>query len=169
MSMNKLEVIKSKIFLLDEAVKQCYRWRFVGRKIVFTNGCFDILHLGHVEYLAKAAEEGGILVVGLNTDASVRKIKGDHRPIMDERSRAMVLASLRMVDAVVMFDEETPYNLIRAIQPDILVKGKDYQPEEIVGYDIVSANGGKVVTIELTEGYSTTSIEKHILSLNGEL
>jgi rfaE bifunctional protein nucleotidyltransferase chain/domain len=133
-------------------------WRFQQKKLVFTNGCFDILHRGHVEYLAAAATHGDILIVGLNTDRSVKQLKGPDRPVQDEEARALILASLRFVDRVILFDEETPYNLIRQVQPDILVKGADYKPEDIVGYDIVKARGGKIVTIELTAGYSTTKI-----------
>lgn len=129
-----------------------------NEKVIFTNGCFDILHRGHVEYLGKAKDIGGFLVVGLNTDASVRKIKGINRPLQDEVSRAKVLASLFFVDLVVLFDEETPIKLIDFIIPDVLVKGDDYKPEEIVGYDTVVNNGGVVKTIPLVEGYSTTSI-----------
>ena len=141
-------------------------WNFKNQKIVFTNGCFDILHLGHIEYLAKAADLGDVLVVGLNSDRSVNRIKGETRPINDEHSRSMVLASLEFVTAVVIFDEETPYELIKTIQPDILVKGKDWKVEEIAGFDIVLAKGGKVETIELTPGYSTTGIEQKILKLH---
>jgi D-glycero-beta-D-manno-heptose 1-phosphate adenylyltransferase len=164
--MNKVDLIRSRIYSADLLLKQCHVWRFKEKKIVFTNGCFDILHLGHIEYLSKAAELGNILVIGLNTDASVRKIKGEHRPVNDENSRAMLLASLTMVNAVVLFDEETPYELIRMIRPDVLVKGKDYLPDEIVGQDIVLAKGGQVVTVELTEGYSTSAIENRILELH---
>jgi rfaE bifunctional protein nucleotidyltransferase chain/domain len=133
-------------------------WRFQGRKIVFTNGCFDILHKGHIEYLSKARDLGDILIIGLNTDASVSRLKGAGRPVQDESSRALVLASLRFVEAVVFFDEDTPYNLIDLLKPDVLVKGGDYAEETIVGADIVRANGGEVVTIPLTEGYSTSKI-----------
>ena len=132
----------------------------MSKKIVFTNGCFDILHLGHIAYLAKASEEGDVLIVGVNTDRSTNKLKGPGRPINDERQRSLVLASLRFVDAVVLFDEDTPYELIRIIEPDILVKGADYAPEAIVGYDLVTARGGLVKTIELVPGYSTTAIER---------
>jgi rfaE bifunctional protein nucleotidyltransferase chain/domain len=135
-------------------------------KVIFTNGCFDILHLGHIEYLAKAANLGDVLVIGINSDLSVHRIKGDSRPINDEHSRSMVIASLKFVTAVVLFDEETPYELIKTIQPDILVKGRDYKIKEIVGHDIVLARGGKVKTIELTPGYSTTEIEQKILKLH---
>lgn len=134
------------------------QWRFKDEKIVFTNGCFDILHRGHVEYLAKAAALGSKLIIGLNTNASVRRLKGESRPINDEAARAILLSSLIFTDKIVLFDEDTPLELIRFIQPDILVKGNDYKPEEIVGYNVLKAKGGEVVTIELTEGFSTTSI-----------
>lgn len=134
------------------------QWRFKDETIVFTNGCFDILHRGHVEYLAKAAALGSKLIIGLNTNASVRRLKGENRPINDETARALLLSSLIFTDKIVLFDEDTPLELIRFIQPDILVKGNDYKPEEIVGYDVLKAKGGEVVTIELTEGFSTTSI-----------
>ena len=134
-------------------------WRAEGKKIVFTNGCFDLLHLGHIDYLAKAADLGGILIIGLNTDNSVRILKGKGRPINNNHSRATLLAALSFVDAVTLFDEETPYNLISSIEPDILVKGSDYKIEEIAGHEIVQAKGGKVITIDLLPGYSTTLIE----------
>jgi rfaE bifunctional protein nucleotidyltransferase chain/domain len=131
---------------------------FKRKTIVFTNGCFDILHRGHIQYLAQAAGLGDLLVIGLNTDESVRKLKGPSRPVLDEGTRSVVLASLGFVSAVVLFDEDTPYNLIKKIQPHILVKGGDYRAEEIVGYDLVKAHGGQVLTIPLVEGYSSTSI-----------
>ena len=163
--MKRLEIIRKKIFTYTnpDFSRMVTIWQFQGKKIVFTNGCFDILHLGHIDYLAAASELGDLLVIGLNTDQSVSKIKGNNRPIQDEISRAFVLASLGFVDAVVFFGEDTPYNLIKTIQPDILVKGADYKPEDIVGYDIVKNKGGEVVTIEFLEGYSTTAIEKKIL------
>lgn len=163
--MKKLEIVKSKIFARDsvELARLLAIMRFKNKKIVFTNGCFDILHLGHIDYLARAANQGDVLIVGLNTDESVHRIKGGNRPIQDEVSRAMVLASLRFVNYVVFFGEDTPYELIKTIQPHVLVKGADYKPEEIVGYDIVKARKGKVVTIDYLEGYSTTAIEKKIL------
>ena len=164
--MNKLEFLSSKILDREQLRRACIVWSFKEMKVVFTNGCFDILHRGHIEYLAKAAELGNVLVVGMNSDQSVHKIKGEHRPINDEHSRSIILASLEFVTAVVMFDEETPYELIKSIHPDILVKGKDYKIEEIVGHDIVLANGGKVETIELTPGYSTTGIEQKILKFH---
>lgn len=163
--MKRLEIIRKKIFTYTDPdfSRMVTIWQFQGKKIVFTNGCFDILHLGHIDYLAAASELGDLLVIGLNTDQSVSKIKGSNRPILDEISRAFVLASLGFVDAVVFFVEDTPYNLIKTIQPDILVKGADYKPEDIVGYDIVINKGGEVITIEFLEGYSTTAIEKKIL------
>ena len=138
------------------------QWKFQEKKIVFTNGCFDILHRGHVEYLSKAAELGNKLIIGLNTNTSVRRLKGENRPVNDQEARATLLSSLLFTDKIVLFEEDTPLELIRYIQPDVLVKGNDYKPEEIVGYDIVKAKGGKVVTIELTQGFSTTSILKKI-------
>ncbi len=163
--MKKLETIKSRIFTRNDEnfSRLLVQWKSTNRKIVFTNGCFDILHLGHIDYLAKASELGEVLIIGLNTDESVRKLKGSNRPIQDEISRAIILSSLSFVDAVVFFGEETPYELIKTIQPDILVKGADYKPEDIVGFDIVTAKGGEVVMIEYLNGYSTTAIEKKIL------
>jgi rfaE bifunctional protein nucleotidyltransferase chain/domain len=127
-------------------------------KIVFTNGCFDILHRGHVEYLQKAKTFGDKLVVGLNSDASVRRLKGETRPVQDQESRKIILEALRCVDEVIIFDEDTPYELIKKIQPDVLVKGADYKAEDIVGYDIVTAKGGEVRTVEFVEGHSTSRI-----------
>ena len=164
--MKKLEFLSSKILDREQLRRACALWNFKEMKVVFTNGCFDILHLGHIEYLAKAANLGDVLVIGLNSDLSVHRIKGDSRPINDEHSRSMVLAALGFVTAVVLFDEETPYELIKTIQPDVLVKGRDYKPKEIVGHDIVLGKGGKVKTIELTPGYSTTGIEQKILKLH---
>lgn len=133
-----------------------------NKKVVFTNGCFDIIHRGHVDYLNKAADLGDLLFVGLNTDASVSKLKGPHRPIQDEQSRLMIMAALECVSAVCLFDEETPLELISEVQPDVLVKGSDYAPENIVGYDIVKAKGGEVLTIDFIDGYSTSGIERKI-------
>ena len=160
--MKNLEITTSKIYTWDQIIKQCAVWRFKEKKIVFTNGCFDILHLGHIEYLAKSQDLGGVLIVGLNSDASVKKIKGPNRPINDEHARAMFLASLSFVHAVVLFNQETPYELIQSIHPDILVKGQDYSVEQIVGNDIVRANSGEIKTVELTHGYSTTRIIEKI-------
>lgn len=137
--------------------------RINGKRIVFTNGCFDILHAGHVDYLSQARDLGDVLVLGLNTDASVkRQGKGPERPINNEQARAKVLAGLACVDAIVLFDEDTPYELIKSVTPNVLVKGDDYTPEKIVGYDIVSASGGKVITIPFLEGFSTSSIVKKL-------
>jgi len=160
--MKTLDQIQSKILDAEALKKQVMLWRFKGLKIVFTNGCFDILHLGHVDYLAKASDEGDVLVVGVNTDRSTQNLKGPGRPINDQVQRSMLLASLHFVDAVVLFDEETPYELIRAVQPDVLIKGSDYEAEKIVGYDVVKARGGQVKTIDLVPGYSTTAIEQKI-------
>lgn len=160
--MTKKEAIQRKILQQPELDRLLAFWHFKGFKVVFTNGCFDIIHLGHIDYLSEAAGLGNILLLGLNTDNSTRRLKGPTRPINDEYSRAMILASLSFVDAVVLFDEETPYNLIKTVQPDILVKGADYKPEDIVGYDIVMAKGGKVETLEYLKGYSTSLIEKKI-------
>lgn len=159
--MNHLEKIQNKILNKDNLEEWVAECRAKGSKIVFSNGCFDILHRGHVEYLAKAANFGDEMLIGLNTDASVKRLKGPSRPINDEFARAIVLAGLEFVSAVVLFDEDTPYNLIKAVQPDVLVKGSDYKPEDIVGYDIVTAKGGRVETIDFVDGYSTTrTIEK---------
>ena len=159
--MNYFEKINNKILGEKKLEKWLEDCRKNGKKIVFSNGCFDILHRGHVEYLSKAAAYGDVMIIGLNTDASVRRLKGPSRPVNDEKARAFVLAGLECVTAVVLFDEDTPYNLIKTVQPDVLVKGSDYKPEEIVGYDIVTAKGGKVVTVDLVEGFSTTkTIEK---------
>ncbi|MCU0370465.1 MAG: D-glycero-beta-D-manno-heptose 1-phosphate adenylyltransferase [Bacteroidales bacterium] len=156
--MTTLQVTRNKI--MDRALlgNRIAMWKFLNQKIVFTNGCFDILHRGHIEYLSQARDNGNVLVIGLNSDASVRRIKGKGRPVQDEMTRALVLASLRFVDAVVLFDEDTPYELIKSIQPDVLVKGGDYTEETIVGADLVRANGGEVVVIPLVEGYSTSRI-----------
>ncbi len=129
-----------------------------GKRVVFTNGCFDILHVGHVEYLAKSRHCGDVLVVGVNTDASVKRLKGDARPLNNEIERAVVLDALRAVDFVCLFDEDTPVELIRAIKPDVLTKGGDYSRETIAGADFIVENGGEVVVIPLVEGKSTTSI-----------
>lgn len=156
--MNYFERINNKLLDVEKLNGWLEDCRKNGKKIVFTNGCFDILHRGHVEYLSKAAAFGDVMVVGLNTDASVKRLKGPSRPVNDEKARAFVLAGLECVTAVVLFDEDTPYNLIKKVQPDFLVKGSDYKPEDIVGYDIVTAKGGKVETIDLVEGFSTTGI-----------
>jgi D-beta-D-heptose 7-phosphate kinase/D-beta-D-heptose 1-phosphate adenosyltransferase len=144
---------------------QMNRWKFLQKKIVFTNGCFDILHAGHLDLLAKAAAMGDVLVVGINSDDSVRRLKGPERPVNDEAFRARMLASLSMVDGVTIFDEDTPGELIASILPDILVKGGDYNPEDVVGGETVTGHGGRVEIVPLVEGYSTTDLIRRIRAL----
>lgn len=156
--MSPLEIIQEKIVPLEEMNQPLARWRFLDKKIVFTNGCFDIIHKGHVDYLARAAEFGDIMIVGLNSDDSVKRLKGNGRPLQDQESRAVILSSLKMVNYVILFDEDTPFNLINHIKPDFLVKGSDYKEKEVVGADIVKSNGGEVILIDFLDGYSTTSI-----------
>ncbi len=160
--MTHIESIHSKIHTWETLKTQVTTWQAQGKKIVFSNGCFDLVHKGHIDYLNRAADLGDVLVMGLNTDASVSKLKGPHRPIQDEQSRLLIMAALQCVSAVVLFNEETPYDLIKLVQPDVLVKGSDYKPENIVGYDIVTAKGGMVKTIDFLPGYSTSAIEKRI-------
>jgi len=133
-------------------------WKSSNEKIIFTNGCFDILHKGHLEVLAKTADLGNRLIIGLNSDSSIKNLKGGNRPIVDENSRAILLAALSFVDAVVLFSGQTPLNLIAEIKPDILAKGGDYKITEIVGHEVVQQNGGEVITIPLIEGFSSTNI-----------
>jgi len=156
--MNHLNSIQNKIYTLLDLEKQIEKWRSAGDKIVFTNGCFDILHKGHIEVLAKTSNLGNRLIIGLNSDSSIKNLKGENRPILEEDSRALLLAALQFVDAVILFSEKTPFQLISEIVPDILSKGGDYKIEEIVGYEVVQQNGGKVITIPLTEGVSTSNI-----------
>jgi len=138
------------------------KWQGNDDKIVFTNGVFDLVHTGHISYLSKAAELGDKLIIGLNTDGSVKRIKGEDRPVNDQSSRALLLASFFFVDAVILFDEDTPLNLITTLMPDILVKGADYSIENIAGAKEVLANGGEVKTITFVEGFSSTSIIQKI-------
>jgi rfaE bifunctional protein nucleotidyltransferase chain/domain len=156
--MTTLEVTESKILSRELLLQRVAMWRFLNKKVVFTNGCFDILHKGHIDYLSKARDLGDVLIIGLNSDDSVRKLKGDERPLQDEKTRAMILASLRFVEATCLFDEGTPLDLIGLVKPDVLVKGGDYTEDDIVGADIVKANGGVVVTIPLTPGHSTSGL-----------
>ncbi len=156
--MKNPDFIQQKLYSLPELVRQVNRWRFLGKKVAFTNGCFDIIHQGHIFSLSQAASEADVLVVGVNADASVKRLKGDQRPVTTESSRALILASLIMVDAVVIFEEETPLNLITAILPDVIVKGGDYTVEQVVGGKEVIANGGKVIINPVLEGFSTTGI-----------
>ena len=161
--MNQTDLIVSKICTSPEMLMQKVTfWKNNKQTVVFTNGVFDLIHRGHADYLAKARDLGSALVIGVNTDASVSKLKGSHRPIQDEYSRMFILASFQFVDAVMLFGEQTPYELIKLVQPDILVKGSDYKAEDIVGYDIVKANNGQVKTIDFIPGFSTSLIEQHI-------
>lgn len=163
--MNKLDEIRDKVLSDSELRSKIDEWAELKKSIVFTNGVFDIVHLGHIDYLSKAKDEGDILLVGVNSDHSARKLgKGSSRPINNESSRSTIIAALQFVDAVILFNEDTPYNLIKLVQPDILVKGSDYMPEKIVGYDIVMQKGGAIKTINFLEGYSTTLIENRIKS-----
>ncbi len=157
-----LENTAAKIKSWAQAKAQVDAWRAAGKRIVFSNGCFDLLHLGHVDYLEKARQLGDVLVVGLNTDASVSRFKGPERPLQDEQARARILAALQFVDLVVLFNEDTPLDLISLLLPDILVKGNDYLAENIVGADVVKQQGGSVKTIALVPGYSTTRIVEKI-------
>jgi len=153
-----LNNIKSKIYNWDEIQSKLVEWRSENKSIVFSNGCFDILHLGHIEYLSKTKDLGDILIIGLNSDQSIKRLKGETRPINNEYSRSLLLAALSFVDAIVIFGEDTPYELIEIIQPDILVKGGGYDETNMIGADIVKSKGGKVIAIDLIEGYSTTNI-----------
>jgi D-glycero-beta-D-manno-heptose 1-phosphate adenylyltransferase len=155
--------IQNKILSLKQAENRVKQWQSKDYVVVFTNGCFDILHFGHIHYLAQARDLGHKLVVGLNSAASVKRLKGARRPINDEATRQALLASLSMIDAVVVFEEDTPYNLIKTLMPNILVKGGDWLPEQIVGSDVVLANGGMVRSLPFIDGYSTTNIEAKIL------
>ena len=160
--MSQLKNIKKKIYAIDQLKLQVDSWRETKQKIVFTNGCFDVIHKGHIECLVKASELGEKLIVGLNSDYSIKQLKGIGRPILDEETRVLLLASLSFIYAVVIFDQETPYNLINEMLPDILVKGGDYKIVEVIGHDIVQEYGGKIVLIPLVEGISSTNIIKKI-------
>lgn len=164
--MHKLQWIQNKILPgADMLQRQCQVWRATGKKIVFTNGCFDILHHGHLDLLARAADMGNVLVVGINTDQSVKKLKGPERPVNHENDRAFQLASLLCVDAVCLFDEDTPANLIEKVKPDVLVKGGDYTIDKVVGADFVKSYGGKVEIVPFVEGYSTSGLIANIKKL----
>lgn len=160
-----MQWIQHKIFTKEALAMECNVWRATQKKIVFTNGCFDILHHGHLDLLAQAAGLGNILIVGLNTDASVQRLKGPERPVTNEQDRAFQVASLLCTDAVCMFDEDTPAELIRLIRPDVLVKGGDYNINTIVGADFVQSYGGSVSIIPFVQGYSTTGIIDRIKKL----
>ena len=161
--MNKaLERINDKIFGLEFLIKNLDQWRNENKKIVFTNGCFDLIHLGHIELLARSSDLGDVLIIGVNSDSSIQKLKGENRPIIEEDSRVKQLAALEFVDAVVLFNEDTPQKLIEKIKPDVITKGGDYKAENVVGNEVVTQKNGQVVIIPLTQGYSTTSILKKI-------
>lgn len=156
--MTKYEILQHKIVTLEEAVKVVNRWKLNSYKTVFTNGCFDILHKGHIKVLTAAAQTGNKLIVGLNSDNSVKRLKGSERPLNEAADRALLLAALQYVDAVVIFDEDTPLQLIEALQPDVLVKGGDYTIDTIVGASETLQRGGEVVVVPTEEGYATTQI-----------
>ena len=156
------EKISSKILTSDDLQSAVDKAKAQRRKVVFTNGCFDVLHLGHIDYLSKASDLGDLLIIGLNTDKSVKRLKGHGRPINNQNARASLLASLFFVDMIIPFSEDTPYTLIKTISPDVLVKGGDYKEEEVVGYDIVKANQGVIKIIDFLDGYSTTAMTKKI-------
>jgi D-beta-D-heptose 7-phosphate kinase/D-beta-D-heptose 1-phosphate adenosyltransferase len=162
--MRAVDSIPQKIAVLKLLSFKIAAWRATGKTIAFTNGCFDILHEGHIFSLSQAAKEADLLIVGVNSDASVKRLKGKDRPINHENSRALLLASLAIVDAVVIFDEDTPLELIKEILPDFLVKGGDYTVDQIVGAKEVIANGGKVIINPIVEGFSTTGIIQQIKS-----
>ncbi len=158
------EQIERKVQTWMQIEQTAAQWKKEGQQIVFTNGCFDILHYGHVHYLADAKSLGSKLIVGINSDASVKRLKGRHRPINDNLTRKFLLASLACVDAVVEFEQDTPLDLISLLLPDFLVKGGDWQPKDIVGSDIVMKQGGIVKSLPFVQGYSTSNIEQKILS-----
>ncbi len=156
--MKRSDIISTKIFTLPQLLHQLAQWRIHDKKIAFTNGVFDILHQGHIFSLSQAAKEADYLIVGLNADVSVKRLKGESRPVNNQESRSLLLASLLIVDAVIVFEEDTPLELIKAIMPDVLIKGGDYTVEQIVGANEVLANGGRVVVNPILEGFSTTTI-----------
>jgi rfaE bifunctional protein nucleotidyltransferase chain/domain len=163
--MKNPQFIRSKIYKREEMLRQVAIWRLLSKTIAFTNGCFDILHEGHIYSLSQAASEADVLIVGVNTDRSVGKLKGEDRPVNNENSRALLLASLVMTDAITLFDEDTPHELIKLILPDVIVKGGDYTVDQIVGAKEVVANGGRVVINPLLQGFSTTGIIGKIVKL----
>jgi rfaE bifunctional protein nucleotidyltransferase chain/domain len=160
--MSHLYKINSKIFSLDDLKNQVNAWKQTGEDVVFTNGCFDIIHRGHIEVLAQTADLGDRLIIGLNSDTSIRKLKGEDRPIIDEQARSILLAAISFVDAVILFSEDTPINLISTLLPDVLAKGGDYEIDTIVGHEIVQNNGGKVILVPFVDGFSSTTIIEKI-------
>ncbi|MBX2930647.1 MAG: D-glycero-beta-D-manno-heptose 1-phosphate adenylyltransferase [Chitinophagaceae bacterium] len=163
--MKKVDAIEKKIYTLAELLKVVATWKNLNKTIAFTNGCFDILHEGHIFSLAQAAKEADYLIVGINSDNSIKKLKGANRPVNNEHSRSLLIANLVMVDAVIIFEEDTPQHLITSILPDVLVKGGDYTIEQIVGANEVIANGGRVVINAIVQGYSTTNTIEKIKNL----
>jgi len=157
----ELSSIMGEVISLGELLEAREKWK--GKKVVFTNGCFDLLHIGHIHCLREAKKWGEILIVGLNSDSSVRKIKGEERPIVPQRERAAILASLEMVDYVCIFDEDTPYRIISLLKPDCIVKGGDWRPEDVVGKDMVEGRGGRVVTVNIVEEKSTKGLIQKII------
>tara|TARA_X000000368_G_C22668864_1_gene553025 strand:- start:34 stop:522 length:489 start_codon:yes stop_codon:yes gene_type:complete len=153
-----LNKLNTKIYSLEELKNQVNAWKQAGEEVVFTNGCFDIIHRGHIEVLAQTADLGDRLIIGLNSDNSIQKLKGEDRPIIDEQARSILLAALSFVDAVILFPEDTPINLISTLLPDVLAKGGDYEIETIVGHEIVQNNGGKVILVPFVDGFSSTTI-----------
>jgi D-glycero-beta-D-manno-heptose 1-phosphate adenylyltransferase len=160
--LNRADLIHQKIFTAEQIVQKAAQWRILNKKIAFTNGVFDILHEGHIFSLSQAAKEADYLIAGLNADATVKRLKGESRPINKQDSRALILASLIMVDAVVIFEENTPLELIKSIMPDVLIKGGDYTIEQIAGAKEVIANGGRVIINPILKGFSTTGIIEEI-------
>lgn len=156
--MKHIDILRHKIMTAEAMAKEIYRWKFKSKTVAFTNGCFDLLHLGHIDYLAKAADEADFLIVGVNSDASVSRLKGPTRPVNGQEQRSQLLAALHFVAGVVIFDEDTPLELIQILKPDVLIKGADYTVDTIVGADFVLSQGGRVQTIEFLEGYSTSSM-----------
>ena len=157
-----LKILNSKILDKERLLVKLTDWKKENKKIVFTNGCFDLIHLGHIEVIARSADLGDILIIGVNTDNSIKRLKGPNRPIVEEISRAKQLAALEFVDAVVFFDQDTPIDLIKIINPNLITKGGDYNSDQVIGNDIVAKNNGEVVIIPLTQGCSTTSILEKI-------
>jgi rfaE bifunctional protein nucleotidyltransferase chain/domain len=156
--MSQFNILKNKIFSLEHLKTQVDKWKASGETVVFTNGCFDIVHQGHVEVLARTADLGTKLIIGLNSDSSIQRLKGKKRPIIQQKSRVILLASFSFVDAVVLFSEETPINLISTLLPNVLAKGGDYEIETIVGHEIVQKNGGQVILVPFVDGFSSTTI-----------
>ena len=163
--MSHLNKLNNKIYSLEELENKVNAWKQAGEDVVFTNGCFDIIHRGHIEVLAQTADLGDRLIIGLNSDSSIQKLKGEDRPIIDEQARAILLAALSFVDAVILFPEDTPINLIKILKPDVLAKGGDYKIETIIGHKEVQDYNGEVTLVPFIDGYSTTSIIEKIKSI----